>query len=130
VVDGANVEAVGSAMTEAVARARRDEGPTFIEARAARWPGNFGLYPSLVGGPTEVRWAWEPASAPAELQAWAKSSDPLLLWVRTLLQRQTLTRAEALELQTHTREQVRSMAEQAMSAPWPDAATALEGVLA
>jgi TPP-dependent pyruvate/acetoin dehydrogenase alpha subunit len=130
VVDGANVEAVSSAMSEAVARARGQEGPTFIEARASRWPGNFGLYPKIVGGPTDVRWAWEPESAPADLRTWSASSDPILLLLRTLLERKTLTQADALELQTQTREQVRNVTQQAIDAPWPDATTALEGVLA
>jgi pyruvate dehydrogenase E1 component alpha subunit len=130
VVDGANVEAVGAAMAEAVARARRQDGPTFIEARASRWPGNYGLYPKIVGAPTDVRWAWQPDSAPADLRAWAESSDPILLWVRTLLGRGTLSERQALDLQAEAREQVRTITEQAINAPWPDAATALEGVLA
>jgi pyruvate dehydrogenase E1 component alpha subunit len=130
VVDGANVEAVSSAMSEAVATARGQAGPTFIEARASRWPGNFGLYPTLVGGPTDVRWAWQPESAPSDLRAWAESSDPILLWLRTLLERKTLTRADAVEIQTRIREQVRNITQQTIDAPWPDATTALEGVLA
>jgi pyruvate dehydrogenase E1 component alpha subunit len=130
VVDGASVEAVGAAMAEAVGRARRQDGPTFIEARASRWPGNFGLYPKIVGGPTDVRWAWQPESAPTDVRAWVESSDPVLLWLRTLLERQTLTRAEAVELQTQVREQVRQLTQAAIDAPWPDPATALEGVLA
>jgi pyruvate dehydrogenase E1 component alpha subunit len=130
VVDGSSVEAVGNAMAEAVERARRQEGPTFIEARAVRWPGNFGLYPKLVGGPTEVRWAWEPDAAPTDLRPWAERSDPILLWLRTLLERKTLTQADAVDLQAQTRDQVRTFTEQAINAPWPDATTALEGVLA
>jgi acetoin:2,6-dichlorophenolindophenol oxidoreductase subunit alpha len=130
VVDGANVEAVSDAMAEAVARAREQAGPTFIEARASRWPGNFGLYPKIVGGPTEVRWAWQPESAPSDLRTWAESSDPILLWLRTLLERKTLSQADAVEMQGQVREQVRDITQQTIDAPWPDAATVLEGVLA
>jgi acetoin:2,6-dichlorophenolindophenol oxidoreductase subunit alpha len=130
VVDGADVEAVSSAMAEAVGRARRNEGATFIEARATRWPGNYGLFPCIVGGPTDVRWAWQPEAAPAELQTWSQASDPILLWVRKLVERGELSQQQALDLQAEAREQVRLITEAAINAPWPDPASVLEGVLA
>lgn len=41
-VDGVNVVAVYRAAQEAVARARRGEGPTFLETPAYRWRGHHG----------------------------------------------------------------------------------------
>jgi TPP-dependent pyruvate/acetoin dehydrogenase alpha subunit len=40
-VDGNDVDAVAAAMTDAVDRARRGEGPTLIEAVTFRWFGHF-----------------------------------------------------------------------------------------
>ena len=60
-VDGINVLDVYEATQEAVARARKGEGPTFIEALTYRWRGHGGAGDDSVSGyrdPEEVR-HWE-----------------------------------------------------------------------
>ncbi|NIO07369.1 MAG: hypothetical protein GTO40_04960, partial [Deltaproteobacteria bacterium] len=49
-VDGADVEAVYAAVSEAVARMRDGAGPFFIEAITERWPGSRPLWPELSTG--------------------------------------------------------------------------------
>lgn len=60
-LDGTDPRAVHVGMSSAVTRARRGEGPTFIEARTVRWPGSRPIWPQLVTGETDLRMAWEPA---------------------------------------------------------------------
>jgi acetoin:2,6-dichlorophenolindophenol oxidoreductase subunit alpha len=130
VVDGADPEAVSAGVGEAIARARRGEGPSFIEARTSRWPGNYPLFPQIVGGTSEVCWAWEPDTVPAELQAWSQSSDPILLWIQQLLARRAATQREVLDLDGETRRFVQRIADEAVAAPWPNPSSAHQGVLA
>ena len=46
-IDGTDAGAVHAAMAEALERARGGGGPSFIEARTVRWPGNRPLWPQL-----------------------------------------------------------------------------------
>lgn len=130
VVDGADPEAVYSLLGDLTARARMGEGPSFVEARNSRWPGNYPLYPVMVGSDTEVRWAWDIQAAPEEIRPWADSSDPVVLWIRKLLDRSMVTREEVQALDSEVSRQVDKVTERATSAPWPDPATALQGVFA
>src|SRR5918912_498859 len=87
VVDGTDVELVARTASEIVPRLRAGEGPFFVEARTSRWPGSYGSVPKLLGGACEITWAWEPDSAPEPVRAWARRSDPVLLYARALLDR-------------------------------------------
>jgi pyruvate dehydrogenase E1 component alpha subunit len=60
-VDGTNVLSVYEATQEAISRARKGEGPTFIEALTYRWRGHGGAGDDSASGyrdPEEVR-HWE-----------------------------------------------------------------------
>ena len=129
-VDGADPEAVRAAVAAAIEAARGGSGTTFIEARNSRWPGNYPLFPVIVGGLTQVSWAWEPAGIPPDLQEWASTSDPILLWVRRCLADGTLTREQASTLDEQVTDEIRQAADAAVQAPWPDPRTALQKVLA
>src|SRR6202043_1843328 len=74
-VDGTDSGAVFAAARDAVVRARAGEGPTFVNAIVARWPGSNPLWPELPAGETELRFAWEPDAAPAELIRWYREQD-------------------------------------------------------
>ena len=70
VVDGQDVTAVYDAANEAIARARRDEGPTLIECKTHRYGGHGG--------------AWDDPGDPEELARW-QALDPLIKFARTLI---------------------------------------------
>lgn len=79
VVDGTNVLAVHKVMTEAVARARAGQGPSFIESRAYRWRGHGGAGDDSASGyrdPEEVS-AWQ-RHCPVESFAEFLSGNDLL----------------------------------------------------
>lgn len=100
-VDGTDYDAVRSAVAEAVARARGGGGPTFIESRMFRWPGQFGSWPKLVQGPLDVRYAWEPSLIPVDYQQWWNERDPVIRLTRELIDKGILDRAQALDVQEH-----------------------------
>jgi pyruvate dehydrogenase E1 component alpha subunit len=83
-VDGADAAAVHEAVTEAVARCRRGEGPAFIEAMTKRWPGSNPLWPEPATGVTDIRIATGGAKAEGEHADWIENHDPVLRLARTL----------------------------------------------
>ena len=71
-VDGNDVLAVRKAATEAVARARRGEGPTFIECQTYRWGGHF----------TADDGKYRPAE---EVKSWKEERDPIKNFAKEML---------------------------------------------
>lgn len=130
IVDGADVRAVRAAMTDAVDRCRRGEGPRFIEARISRWPGNMGGFPHLTGGDYDLAWAFSPESGPAELQDWLRRSDPVALFVRALVSEGSLSRAEAEAIDRDTRTAAQEAARYALESPPPNPEAAFDHIFA
>ena len=127
-VDGGDFFAVYRAAGEALARARRGEGPTFVEARTYRWPGQFGSWPKLVIGPAQVAYAWDESRLPQEHRQWWLERDPVVRLTRELLRTGGLTRARALELEAHATRQVDEAERFAKESPFPEPEAALEHV--
>ena len=126
VIDGTDVEAVRAAVGPLVERMRRGEGPFFLESRTTRWPGNYGSHPQLVGGETDLAWAWQPDSAPEGIRAWARESDPVLLYARHLLESDAATRAALLDLDRAIRDEMEAAARFALASPDPAPESALQ----
>jgi pyruvate dehydrogenase E1 component alpha subunit len=125
-VDGTDVEAVHALVRGLVERVRFGEGPFFVESRTTRWPGNYGSFPKLAGGATEIRWAWEPATAPDEIRAWTMESDPVIAHAARLLWRGTIDRVGLERLDADVRAETDAAARFALASPPPVA----EGVAA
>jgi acetoin:2,6-dichlorophenolindophenol oxidoreductase subunit alpha len=130
VLDGTSVDAVSEAMSDLVGRARRGEGPFFVESRTSRWPGNYGSFPQLVGGDTDIAWTWAPEAAPEAVRRWEQESDPVLLYARQLLAAGTLTREALGALDGAVREEVAAAAAFALNSPLPAPEAALEHAFA
>lgn len=130
VLDGTSVDAVYGTMNDLVGRARRGEGPFFVESRTSRWPGNYGSFPQLVGGDTDVAWTWTPEAAPEAVRRWEQESDPVLLYARQLLAAGTLTREALVALDAAVREEVAAAASFALNSPLPAPEAALEHAFA
>jgi pyruvate dehydrogenase E1 component alpha subunit len=129
VVDGADAAEVEAAISAAIERARRGDGPTFIEARTIRWPGNRMQWPQMVTGETDVRYAWDAALIPEEHRDWFGEQDGLLRSLRAALAA-GMDRESILEIDADARAEMDAAAEFADQSPWPEAATALEDVFA
>jgi len=84
-VDGTDVNEVSATFKRALERARRDDGPTFIEARTVRWPGSRPLWPRLLTGRTDLRMAWDPTLIGNEYKDWFETNDGILKLARQLV---------------------------------------------
>jgi acetoin:2,6-dichlorophenolindophenol oxidoreductase subunit alpha len=129
-IDGTDAAAVHEAMSIAVERARSGAGPSFIEARTVRWPGNRPLWPQLLTGETDVAMAWDATRIPAEHERWWSFQDGLLRFLRDLLAAEVLDRATALAIDTEARDEMRAAMTFALESPYPDPREALEHVFA
>jgi pyruvate dehydrogenase E1 component alpha subunit len=98
-VDGNDVEAVRAAIGEAVARARRGEGPSLIEARTWRARGHWA-------GDTE---AYRPQQAPPP--------DPIARYAARLAERGEASAAELAALDVAVAEEVAAAVARAEAEP-------------
>jgi pyruvate dehydrogenase E1 component alpha subunit len=129
-LDGTDAGAVHEAMATAVERARSGGGPTFIEARTVRWPGNRPLWPQLLTGVTDLTYAWDETAIPHEHAAWHGSQDGLLRYVRELLAADLITRDEAMAVDASVTSRIEDAVRFALDSPYPDPEGALDGVYA
>ena len=129
-IDGTDTAAVHDAMADAIARARSGGGPSFIEARTVRWPGNRPLWPQLLTGETDVAMAWDAARIPAEYERWWSLQDGLLRYLRELLAADVLDHATALAIDTEARDEMAAAVAFALKSPFPEPEEALDHVFA
>jgi pyruvate dehydrogenase E1 component alpha subunit len=107
-----------------VKRVRAGDGPLFVEARTHLWPGNAFNMPKLVGGITDIAWAWNPSAAPEKVRDWHKAHDPILNYCREL-ESAGVSRGEIEKLDAQVREEADEAARFALESPLPDAKAAL-----
>jgi pyruvate dehydrogenase E1 component alpha subunit len=127
VVDGSDAGAIHDAMTAAIDRARSGRGPTFIEARTVRWPGNQGIWAELVTGRVEVRFAWDAAAIPDAHRTWFAEHDPVVRYVRELVTA-GVSRDHVEALDAEARREMDGAVTFALASPWPEPAEAFEDV--
>ena len=116
VVDGNDMFAVKEAVAEAVARARRLDGPTLIEAKTYRLSGHSR------GDPRTYRTREEEAAW------WAK--DPIRRFRQFLVKDGVLSAAADSRIKREVRQAVGAAVAFARRSPYPDPATMAEGVFA
>ena len=107
IVDGQNVFEVYEAACEAVERARRGEGPTFIEAKTYRIEGHF------VGDPELYR-------EKEETQRIFRDTDPLKLFINQLPEDVKFEQAELDQILADARQKIADAKAYAMSCEQPD----------
>jgi pyruvate dehydrogenase E1 component alpha subunit len=108
VVDGQDVRAVYEVTSEAVARARRGDGPTLIEAKTYRFDEhNVGLF---------VRSPYRPAT---EVEEYKAMRDPIVLFRRELLL-QGASEAELSAVEDEVAAAVAAAIQFAEESPLPD----------
>ena len=114
-VDGQNVMEMYEVAGEAVARARRGEGPTLIEALTYRYHGHYGADNPL-GYRTE------------EEEAYYKGRDCIDTMGKYMLESGTMTQAEMDEVDKKATAQVEEASKFAMESPYPDPSEILTDV--
>jgi pyruvate dehydrogenase E1 component alpha subunit len=129
VVDGSDAGAVHDGVAEALVRARRGDGPTFIEAQTVRWPGNRMQWPQMTTGETQVHYAWDQESIPGDHRDWFDGQDAVIRYIRELLAAGvTPDQVEAADAEA--RAEMEEAGRFAIESPWPDPEEALEDVYA
>ena len=107
IVDGQDVFAVYDAAVEAVARARRGEGPTFIEAKTYRIEGHF------VGDPEHYR-------TREETQKIFHDTDPLQMFRKKAEKLKVMTAEECDAVDADCVEKIKAAKKFAMESEYPD----------
>lgn len=107
---GNDAPLVHRTLKDAISRARRGEGPTFVEAYTYRWSGHYGpASDDLVG-----------YRAPEDLDAW-KRNCPITLLRRALLAAGAMTDAEDAALAREYEAEIAAAFRFAKSSPFPAA---------
>ncbi len=119
IVNGNDVLAVYEAALTAVARAKRGDGPTLIEAKTYRWEGHVVGEQAFVG---EYR--------PAEEVEAAKQRCPIALFTQRMLATGFIDRAELNRIDGEVQRDLDAATAFAQSSPFPDPAEALDDVFA
>ncbi|MEK7230167.1 MAG: thiamine pyrophosphate-dependent enzyme [Candidatus Binatota bacterium] len=128
-IDGTDAGAVHVAVSEAVAKIRRGEGPQFIETQTVRWPGSETNWP-VVPVATDAAMAWDVSSVPEAVREWYRSSDPVLIIIRELWEKKQATKEDIAELDRDVRKAVEQAANFALASPFPEPEEALKDVFA
>lgn len=114
VVDGYDVFAVYEVAQEALARARRGDGPSLIEARGFRFYGHFQ------GDPLTYR-------TPADEERW-RAQDPLTLFTRRVLDQGLMTQEELDAIDQKVTRVIADAIAFAEESPYPDEDALLQDV--
>lgn len=130
VVDGTDPAAVDAAMVRALARARSGGGPTFLETRTVRWPGNRPLWPQLLTGETDVAMAWDPTRIPDEYRAWHERQDGVLRYIADLVKAGHATPDTVHVIDDAARNEMDAAVAFGLESPYPDPLEALDHVYA
>jgi 2-oxoisovalerate dehydrogenase E1 component len=114
-VDGNDIEAVATAMTDIVARIRDGAGPVFVEAATYRWHGHYE------GDPEKYR-------TKDELSQW-QERDPLVI-ARARLAGRGVDSAALRQVDAEVAARIEAAVEAARQAPQPDIAVLRSSVYA
>ena len=113
-IDGNDVIAVYKTTKEAIARARRGEGPSLIEMKTYRWYGHSEI------DPADYR-------TQEEVEEW-KAKDPLPRFEKYLLEQAVLTKADKEKMLAQILKEHEEAVAFADRSPFPDPQEAIEDV--
>nr|WP_321396421.1 thiamine pyrophosphate-dependent dehydrogenase E1 component subunit alpha [uncultured Desulfobacter sp.] len=116
IVDGNDVIAVHEAISAAVDRARKGEGPSLVECKTYRWRGHFE------GDACTYR-------EPGELEDWVKK-DPIPRFANKMLDDKILTQKELDQLHADIDTELKEAIAFAEESPFPEPADMFEDIYA
>ncbi len=119
VVDGNDVLGVYEAASAAVARAKRGEGPTLIEAKTYRWEGHVVGEQAFIG-------EYRPAD---EVEA-AKQRCPIVLFAQKMLATGFVDQGELDRIASEVQREITAAVEFAQASPLPEPQEALDDLFA
>ena len=128
-VDGTDALAVYRVVSELVGKIRQGQGPQFIETHTVRWPGSESNWP-VVPVVTSVDLAWDASAAPEKSRDWYRASDPVLAFIRKIVEAGAATRAQLAEIDAQAVDLIDRAAKFALASPFPEPQEALTDVFA
>jgi len=128
-IDGIDAGLVHSTISEAVEKIRRGEGPQFIEAQTVRYPGSETNWPT-VPRPTDTSLAWDVSSVPEKAREWYRSADPLLVFIREVVEANQASKDEIAALERQVKSEIAAAVEFAVKSPYPKLEEAERGFFA
>jgi pyruvate dehydrogenase E1 component alpha subunit len=117
-IDGMDTGLVYATISEAVEKIRRGEGPQFVEAQTVRFPGSETNWPT-VPKPTDTALAWDVSNVPEKAREWYRSCDPLLIYIRELVEAKRASRDELAALESHVKSEIAAAVDFAVNSPYP-----------
>jgi pyruvate dehydrogenase E1 component alpha subunit len=117
-IDGMDAGLVYATIAEAVKKIRAGDGPQFVEAQTVRYPGSETNWPS-VPHPTETALAWDVSRVPEKSREWYKSCDPLLIYIRELVEAKQASQEEIAAVDRQVKSEILSAVEFAVNSPYP-----------
>jgi acetoin:2,6-dichlorophenolindophenol oxidoreductase subunit alpha len=118
-IDGLDAGAVHATVSEVVEKIRGGEGPQFVEAQTVRWPGSETNWPS-VAQPTDSSLAWDVSQVPEKVREWYRSCDPLLIYIRELVEAKHATREEVAAIDKKVKAEIEEAVKFAVANPYPE----------
>ena len=115
-VDGFDVLAVYEAASEAVARARRGDGPTLLVTECYRIEGHYAGEPEVYRSREEV--------------AEQRNNDPILHFANYLVENSIASQNEINDVRIAIQQEMQAAIEYAKSSPMPDPSTAMDYIYA
>jgi len=117
-IDGMDAGLVHATIGEAVAKIRRGEGPQFVEAQTVRFPGSETNWPT-VPKPTDTSLAWSVDAVPEKAREWYRSCDPLLIYIRELVEAERASREEIAAIESQVKAEIAAAVDFAVASPYP-----------
>ena len=117
-IDGMDAGLVHGTVSEAVEKIRRGEGPQFIEAQTVRYPGSETNWPTVPRA-TDTALAWDVSSVPEKAREWYRSCDPLLIFIRELVEAKQASREEISAIERQIKSDIAAAVEFAVNSPYP-----------
>lgn len=118
-IDGTDAATVHATVRESVDAIRKGEGPRFIETQSVRWPGSETNWP-VVKVPTTIDLAWKTGAAPEEVRGWYSQSDPVLRFIRELVESKAAAKEELRELHRTVADEIARAVEFAFQSAFPE----------
>ncbi|MDH3443606.1 MAG: thiamine pyrophosphate-dependent enzyme [Deltaproteobacteria bacterium] len=117
-IDGMDAGLVHGTVSEAVEKIRRGEGPQFIETQTVRYPGSETNWPT-VPQPTDSALAWDVSKVPEKVREWYRSCDPVLIYIRELVDAKQATKEEIAEIEKKVKAEIAEAVKFATASPYP-----------
>jgi pyruvate dehydrogenase E1 component alpha subunit len=109
---------VHATISEAVEKIRAGEGPQFIEAQTVRFPGSETNWPT-VPKQTDTSLAWDVTSVPEKARDWYRSCDPVLIYIRELVEAEQAGRDEIAAVEAKVKAEIAAAVDFALQSPYP-----------